>query len=149
MSRSVPFHALLRAYRATAYRVFLPTGVVVLRCGQRAPRLDGWLKAEGVARWCVLTAWNPASRRLDAAENRRRQEALRQRLRVYSDRLFRGENHADAQDWPVEETLFVPGLSRAAARGPMRGHGQNAFLWGVRGKPARLCWLAGGIRFRR
>lgn len=135
--------ALLRAYRATAYYVFLPVGGIVLRCGRRTPRLDGWLKAERLTRWCVLTAWNPASRRLGAAENRRRQEALRQRLRARGYRLFRGENHAGTQDWPVEETLFVPGLARAAARVLMRGYGQNAFLWGARGKPARLCWLSG------
>jgi hypothetical protein len=135
-----PSPAMARAYRATAYRVFLPFGEIVLRCGRKARRLDDWLEAEGLAHWCVLTAWNPGSRRLAAAENRRRQEALRQHLLARVYRLFPGENHADAKNWPIEETFFVPMLAQAAARELTRSYGQNAFLWGARGKAARLCW---------
>jgi hypothetical protein len=136
---------MARAYRATAYRVFLPFGEVVLRCGRKgcgrkARRLDDWLKAEGLAHWCVLTAWNPGPRRLGAAENRRRQEALRQQLLVRGYRLFSGENHADAKNWPIEETFFVPMLAQTAACELARRYGQNAFLWGAQGKVARLCW---------
>jgi hypothetical protein len=137
---------LARAYRATAYRVFLPVGEIVLRCGRKTPRLDGWLKTAGLVHWCVLTAWNPGLRQFGAAENRRRQERLRQQLLARGYRPFPGENRADAKDWPIEETLFVPMLPLAAAHELAKHYGQNAFLWGARGKAARLCWR---VSFRR
>ncbi|MDR1854710.1 MAG: DUF3293 domain-containing protein [Azoarcus sp.] len=133
---------LERAYRATAYRVRLPgfANDLVLRPGVRNRRLDAWLQAAGIHCWSLLTAHNPASRRLSAAQNRRRQQALHEELTAAGYRVLAGENHAAAGNWPVEATFFVPALTRAEAARLARRHGQNAFLWGRCGQAARLCW---------
>jgi len=133
---------LERAYRTTAYRVRLP-GVardLVLRPGARNRKLDLWLRVAGVDRWGLITAHNPGSRRLGAAQNRRRQQALREELAAAGYRTCAGENRAAAGDWPVEPTFFVPALAHADAARLARRYGQNAFLWGRRGQAARLCW---------
>ncbi|MDR3323628.1 MAG: DUF3293 domain-containing protein [Zoogloeaceae bacterium] len=137
MTRDV---TLEHAYRATAYHVRLPAGELVLRVDEPAPRLDGWLAGEGVACWGVLTAWNPASKRLSVARNRPRQAALRHVLQEQGYRIFPGEHHSAGGDWPLEPTFFILSLPQNDALDLARRFGQNAFLWGERGGCPQLFW---------
>ena len=132
--------SLERAYRATVYRVRLPRGECVLRVGKRNPRLDEWLKAQGFGCWSIITAWNPASRQLSARQNRRRQRVLHAQLLIGGCQFFAAENRAVDGNWPVEPSFFVPALPPGEAARLAKQLGQNAFLWGVPGKAARLCW---------
>ena len=136
--------ALAQAYRATDYCVFLPTGECVLRIGQAAPALDAWLEAIGAACWALLSACNPASRLRPACENAAAQAALQAHLQMLGYAVHPGENRAQAGDWPVEASFFVPGLPYAKARELAGAFGQNAFLWARTGQAPRLFWVEQG-----
>lgn len=131
---------LEQAYCATAYRVTLPCGELVLRVGLQAPLLDAWLEQSGYQEWSLLTAWNPASRLLTDAENRKFQELLQQQLRSRGLSFFQAENHSDSGVWPIEESLFVPALRQEEACVIARFFGQNAYLSGKQGFPPCLLW---------
>lgn len=127
--------ALQAAYGATAYRVWLPAGglgeVVELRVGQACPALSRHLAGQPGG-WMVITASNPGSRRLSAAENRARQEALAGLLRSLNLPFLAAENVADDGLWPVEPGFFVaaPVLDRELARALGQRWGQLAVLYG-------------------
>lgn len=129
------------AYRATAYRVFLPGGAVALQVGVADPGFSAWLADNGVIEWVILTAWNPGSQPLPEAANRERQSALEVALLERGFEPYAGENAADGLDWPVEESCFVPGLGEAEATALAREFGQLALVAGGAGEPPRLVWV--------
>lgn len=129
------------AYRATRYRVFLPGGVRELRIGTPDGTLAAWLAGEGAADWAVLTACNPASKRLAEAENRVRQAALEIALLEMGLEPYTAENVADDAGWPAEESCFVTGLPADAARGLAARFGQNALVCGAADGVPRLVWV--------
>ena len=139
--RQAAFEAV---YRATMYRaVWLVNGTahrICLRIGEVSADLDAWLDLQGVTCWAYLTAANPGSRALSAAENAARQTALVVRLSAQGWSFLSGESLADDGQWPAESSILVAGLEEAAARALAIEFGQNAFLAGVRGQAARLCW---------
>ncbi len=72
---ALPTH-LARAYRNSRYSVAgLP-----LTIGRRSGALDGLLTGMGVRDAVLITAWNPASRRMPRPWNDRMMAALRHRL---------------------------------------------------------------------
>ncbi len=130
------------AYRATVYRVYLPTGAVNLRIDGQDAGFAAWLVGEGATAWAILTAWNPGSQRLDEGENRTRQTALELRLLERGCEPYAGENVAEGGEWPVEESCLVLGLDCAAAAGLARDFGQNALVHGLGDGVPRLLWVA-------
>jgi len=144
LTANQPPAALARAYRATAYCVHPnDTATWMLRADQPTPpELNVWLIAEQFFCWSLLTACNPAARRLPDAENAAQQADLSARLIREGWRSFPGENRADANDWPPEATFWIPGMSQSAATALARAYGQNAFLWGCLGQNAELVWVA-------
>ncbi|MDR2688275.1 MAG: DUF3293 domain-containing protein [Azoarcus sp.] len=132
---------VVTAYCATTYRVYLPLGMADIRVGQKTPRVDDWLRAEGLICWGLVTAWNPGSQRCSAVENLRAQDELRRLLLAQNHRFFPGENRADAGDWPVEPSFFIPALALRAAHELARRFGQNAFLWARTNTAARLVFV--------
>jgi hypothetical protein len=133
--------SLERAYRATAYHVFLPDGEIILRVGWPASALDDWLRAWSAECWSVMTAWNPGSRRSSAAENEVRQEELCRILPGRGYPWFLGENRADAGDWPTEPTFLILASDEAEMRALARRFGQDAILRGGHGEAAWLDWV--------
>lgn len=131
---------LAAAYRATTYRARLPDAVVDLRPDRRHPALDRWLVGQGASCWAFVTAVNPGSVRLDAAENRRRLARLEAQLCAEGYAFFVGESIADAGDWPDEPGFFVVGLAARAALSLAECFGQNAVLVGADAQPAALLW---------
>jgi hypothetical protein len=131
---------MVAAYLAAAYAIRLPGGRrVVLRVGTPMPReLDMLLarvdasapKAAG-----LITAWNPFSRPLPTAENRRRQRELLQQLRRRSTRVFAGAGYGP--DWR-EPSLAAFGITLAALDELARRFEQNAILAFRPGEPVRL-----------
>lgn len=131
---------LAAAYRAACYRVFLPDGPCDLRIGEISPRLVAWMASAKVACFAVVTAENPASQLLSAAENAARQHRLCGELTGFQS--FTGENIAADGDWPLEHSYFVAGVSREAACVLGRKFGQNAVLVGAAEGIPELCWIA-------
>lgn len=68
------------AYRATVYRVFLPSGAVELSVDVASPALVSWLQAEDIHEWAIMTAFNPGSIALPEEDNAVRQSELEIRL---------------------------------------------------------------------
>ena len=72
---ALPTH-LDTAYRRSRYRV----AGLSLEVGRRSAALDGVLTGLGARDAVLITAWNPASRRMPGAWNARMMAALRHRL---------------------------------------------------------------------
>lgn len=131
---------LEQAYRATTYRIFLPGGAADLRIDTANGALAAWLQAQGVEEWAVVTAANPASKAISSRENAERQAQLECILLEDGFEPYAGENIADSADWPVEESCFIPGISRGSAIALARQFGQNAILCGEADGMPRLVW---------
>jgi hypothetical protein len=135
--------ALDAAYRATVYYATVPlarNARLALRIGQCHPELDAILRRIGARHWAYLSACNPGSQRLGAVAN-----AVRSTLLIrLTGRHWPGEAIADAGDWPPEASVLLPGTELWRAHSLAVAFGQNAFLFGEIGHPARLIWTAKG-----
>lgn len=130
------------AYVATTYFAETPRGRLAVRVGEVNAPLDTLLAEHGTRHWSYLTAFNPMSRALSAAENERRHREL---LSAVADRPhFEGESIADAGDWPAERSVLVLGMDEAAGLQLGRHFGQAAIVVGERGVPAHLAWCLEG-----
>ena len=132
---------LRAAYEATAYRVDAgPRGPFVIRVGERSAAADALLADAGVDCWAYVTACNPRSVALSAADN----AALMTRLThvVSARRLAHvaGVGAGPDSTWPPEPSLFVLGLPVDEAVALARDFDQFAIVCGRRGEPARLVW---------
>jgi hypothetical protein len=134
---------LLAAYRRAIYRAHLPEGDLDLRVGERSPALDRALRARGAARWLWLTAVNPGSRRLGAAENAARLRELEAAIRAAGWPVWLGTALDPDGAWPPEPSFLVldPDFERALALA--RGAGQLAVLAGASGAEVGLVVVAG------
>lgn len=128
------------AYRATTYRVFLPGGVFELRVDQPSPPLAEWLAAARVPGFAVITAFNPGGRRLSDDDNLGRQSALECDLLEGNYEPYSAENRPDDAAAPVEESCFVPDITREDALALADDYEQNAILWGGADGIPRLAW---------
>jgi hypothetical protein len=128
------------AYRATTYRVFLPGGGCDLRVGIASETLRCWLETAGARSFAILTAYNPGSIPVAAADNARRQSQLACVLREQGYETYAGENLADDERWPAEESCFIPDIALASALAIAVGHGQNAIIYGTADGRPELLW---------
>ena len=132
---------LAAAYAATTYRIYLPEGALNLRIGEASDKLARWLEAAGHGEFAVITAWNPGSERCSAAANAERQAQLACDLLEAGYECLAAENQPDG-DWPVEESVFVPGMALDEALALAEDYGQLAVVQGaVDGLPL-LRWTA-------
>jgi hypothetical protein len=119
------------SYSAAPYRV----GHAVARIDRRSPAMDALLEAHGARAGVLVTAWNPAGRRLPGAVNRRRAARLVERLRGLP--ALPGVN--GERRWREESLLVLAAPRRVEVLG--RLFGQDAVVLVRRGAPARLCFL--------
>jgi hypothetical protein len=133
------------AYRAAVYVVSAAADwpEVVIRCGANSDELDGLLTQQGVDEWAFITACNPRSELLPAAENEARMAKLRAALRDRKYRWLKGRGEDRAGDWPDEPSLLVLGIPEPDAVALAAQFNQHAILVGRRGDPARLAWTTG------
>ena len=112
------------AYQETIYQAWLPSGRVEIKVGNSHPHLDGELDeldSEQIGQleqgqqvekgWCFITAWNPASLPLDAAENRQRNLRLRAELDRLGHAVFPGVGRGADPSWQPEESFLVVGIA--------------------------------------
>jgi hypothetical protein len=122
---------LLRAYRATCYRA---DGASVL-VGRRSPDFDELLLRGRCRTATLITAYNPFSRRVQAAWNQRMQD----RLRRAAHRWPLLEAEGSWRGWR-EAHLLLLGDPRPAIRLARRFR-QNAVVVAALRQPARLVFL--------
>lgn len=135
---------LAQAYRSTAYRLAsdgAEGAALTIFAGVPVPALDGLLRHLGARRYAVLTACNPGSRQLAAAENATRQARLAARLTALNLAFFPACNGPEAAEWPPEPSFCVLDAPLAVLRRLGRAFGQNALVAGRRGARPRLVWL--------
>lgn len=119
--------ALLALYRESHYDVELPDGrTATIRVGVLVPEpIMRWIGDERVA--VYMTACNPHSQSLPAAENEQRLERLHARLRERGRAFLEGAGHVPGESWR-EPSLLVRGVDEATIEEIVREYGQNAVL---------------------
>ena len=122
---------LLRAYRGTRYE----TAGAVIWVGRRFAAMDQVLAGLGAHEGVFITAWNPRSRRMQEAWNRRMQRQLDSRLRSIPKRTACGRL---GRWW--EEHIFA-GVDIRRAKILARQFRQNGLVVVRTGQPARLLIL--------
>jgi len=137
----VTMNKLDAAYQATTYRVFLPGGLCDLRLGQASEVLRCWLETAEASSFAILTAHNPGSKQLDQALNMERQSEMELELLENGYEPFSGENVADADDWPDEETCFVLDIELSEVCALAAKYGQSAAVHGTADGVPHLVWI--------
>lgn len=130
------------AYRACVYRVFLPEGLLELQVDRVCEALAEWLAARQLTSFALITAHNPAGAQLAAEKNAEQQAALECDLLEGNYEPYSAEHVAVAGDWPVEESCFVPDITREDALALAEDYGQDAIVWGQADGIPRLAWVA-------
>jgi len=130
-------HTLLTFYRASHYDAVLPDGrTLSLRVGQRPPHsLYEWMGEDALGAY--LTACNPHSQALTAAQNAQRMAVLLQELDADQVVYLRGEGYLPGETWR-EPSVLVKGLALADIDALVRRHNQNCILLMRPGQVASL-----------
>jgi hypothetical protein len=135
--------SLREHYLRTTYRVSGVTPAIDIRVGEACPALDALLEAHAARCWAFITAWNPGSRKLDEADNRRRQARFEADMKQAGYVFLRGAGVPDDErGWQPEESLLVVGLKRDDAVEWGRKCGQAAVVTGVAGDKAELVFTS-------
>lgn len=105
-----------------------PGGEIRLAVGEPSAPIDRLLAESGVASAAFVSAENPRSRPLSAAENRERNSRLHLRLETLGLAWLPGESRSPAGQWR-EESCLVFGIELPAALELGREFGQAAILF--------------------
>jgi hypothetical protein len=126
---------LLAAYLATRYHLRRDPGVDFF-IGRRSEELAQLLASANATTAAFLSAWNPASRPTDRAENDARNRQLLDDIAALGLEAIAGEGIGPT-GWR-EESFFVAGLGLEQARALARRYRQNAIVFVERDGSARL-----------
>jgi hypothetical protein len=130
--------ALVRAYRNTAFEVDHAERHFAIWIGKRCEPLDALLRQHGQRQWAYVTACNPYSVRLAAADNARRQSALQAYLREAGFVIYPGRGVPAEPGWQSEDSFLVLGITREQALRVGAMFEQNAIVAGEAGCAAEL-----------
>lgn len=134
---------LVMAYLSTHYWVEWPDELGhVLRVGDQDSAFLRHLSEQFINSFAIITASNPASLLLTAAENKARKELLEKEC-MHLQR-YPAQNISPQGDWPHEEGFCFCGMDTATAIALARKHGQNALLFWQTGNMVELWWVADG-----
>lgn len=119
--------ALVAAYRATRYRVFLGDEAVTLRLHGPDEQTAALLADHDAVQAVLLTAWNPLSQPTPVLANERRQRELTaESSRRWT--VLEGEGRSLDGRWPAEPSLLILGIDLLAARTLANRFQQLAFV---------------------
>src|SRR4051812_4184354 len=107
--------ALWKAYTETTFRVDMTPNPIDISVGWRRKSLDKVLQAHRAKTWAFVTSWNPGSRPLSAAKNQRRHRSLIDEVERAGLAWLPGRGIGNDDQWPAEESLFIPGCSNTKA----------------------------------
>ena len=119
---------LLAAYRSTRYCAWIGEEELVLRIGQRNPKLEVLLQQFDVQGGCFVTAWNPLGQALDDATNAAANARLEEELERCGWTHFRGEGRGLDPRWPAEASFLVLGPGHYESAALCTGYEQNAVV---------------------
>ena len=114
---------LLQAYLKTNY-IFEDFH---LRINENHEEFREYCKERGILCWAFLTAWNPRSQELRKEDNLKRNLQLTEDLADYDYILGFGKG----DEWPAEESFFIPNIDIEKVMILARKYKQNAFVYGT------------------
>jgi hypothetical protein len=128
---------LRAAYASTHYEVETCAGPKTLRVGEASPPipLEGGLMGGRVA---IVTAWNPFSQPLAAAQNAARNARLKAEVERVGRRHLPARGRDPSGEWPPEESLAIVDPTDEELDGWMFLFGQNAVVLADAAGVARL-----------
>lgn len=135
-----PTEALMAAYRAAHYLVCTEVPFT-LRIDTPCMPLAALHASHAVGCSSFITAVNPGSERLGAAENARRLRILTRAVNASGWRWIAGMGRDPQGHWPDEPSLLVLGASLEWARETGAACGQNAIVWAAEDAIPRLIAL--------
>ncbi|MEY4242393.1 MAG: hypothetical protein RJA14_2089 [Pseudomonadota bacterium] len=116
---------LIRAYEATDYWVEAPAGKMVLKIGQPFIGIDG---IPDLNRLAIVTAYNPFSRTLGAAQNAERQAQLVDAVEREGLEWLHASGAGAKGEWPPEPSLAILDPTDPQLDRWMEVFGQNAVV---------------------
>lgn len=129
---------LIAAYKSTHYQVMHPCGAFTLRVGQYSPELTRLFVEHQVTTAAFITACNPHSQPVDAAQNHRAQQYLANDLVSYV--CYAGVGLDPLGKWEGEASFLVLGINLEQACLLGHRYQQNAIVW-VEKDRIPLLWL--------
>jgi hypothetical protein len=133
--------ALVAVYRATDYVIFDDERQITLRIDEVNPAADDLLRRLGAATATLITAWNPESVPLLAAENDRRQAMLWQWIADHRLFAFSTEARDPSGQWPAEEGYLILDIAAETVAALGREFDQNAIVTIALGQAPELILL--------
>lgn len=125
---------LLAAYTNALYVVFAEQPIT-LRIDHQNRQIEQLLEGFGRQTAVFITACNPNSVQLAAAENERRMQLLLRDNSVLNLPYLHGESRDPTGNWPVEASLLLPGMDRHQGQKLARRFEQKAFVFVQQGIP--------------
>ena len=116
------------AYANTSYRL-LERPDLILRVGQFNTELLNLLNEFKTENAAFITAWNPFSKPLPAADNQKLNQELLSWIRGRRLTYFAGIGEGDDGKWPGEDSYLILGIDRAETQKLGKLFNQNAVIW--------------------
>ena len=117
---------LTAAFLETSYIAYLDTEIV-LKVGQLPDTIVQ--NYPHIKSWAFITAWNPLPERLDAAQNKQRNDDLRAHLVQAAYVFHPGVGVSKDKDWS-EDSFFIENIELQRANEISKMFGQLAFIYG-------------------
>jgi len=120
---------LIKAYRDAVYVVHVGDRDIALQVNKASKELGQLMDEWEVTTAAFLTAFNPHSQVLDAAENEARQKQMVADAQPMCPRIFPGIGRDQHDQWPHELSMLALGIYLDDAQTLANRYEQNAFLW--------------------
>lgn len=131
-------------YRRAVYAVITETDEIRFRVGELSLNLDALLAVYNAVNFAFITAYNPRSKVLSAAQNELRHAELEKLLIAESFRFLTGYGTDKDEKWGREMSLLIMNISKEKAREIARKFEQNAIVCGEKNQETKLVWCSDG-----
>jgi hypothetical protein len=119
---------LVQAYRDAVYEIHAETAIRLKVSEYSHPLEDLHMKYQCTTS-ALITACNPRSQILSAAENETRMLALSEAVEKLGYRYLPALGRDPTGNWPDEPSLWIAGLTKNEAGNLAHRFEQNGFLW--------------------
>jgi hypothetical protein len=119
---------LVQAYRDAAYEIHAES-VIRLKVSEYSHSIKGLHQKYQCTTSALISACNPRSQLLSAAENHTRMLALIEAVEKLGYRHLPAVGRDPTGKWPDEPSLWIAGLTRNEAERLAATFEQNGFLW--------------------
>ncbi len=128
---------LIDAFKIARYEVLDPG--IEFKVGEVSEDLDRLLEKYKRRSWAFITPFNPNSQVISERENESRFVSLKKEVEKYV--VFEGQGGGQADEWPLEKSLLILGISLQNSKRIGKRFGQDAIVFGYKNKPPELVVL--------